>query len=105
MIRNLKKSSIQNPSSVEAGKNENTIRPSGTSTISVISAGGDIEPAKQQASAPQQSIHLVLRIRDEKRELQDIKFDFIQNKDTVTEISTELVNARLIDRLDMLVGS
>jgi len=46
-----------------------------------------------------------LRIRDEKRELQDIKFDFIQNKDTVTEISTELVNARLIDRLDMLVVS
>ena len=40
-------------------------------------------------------IHLVLRMRDEKRELQDIKFDFLPNKDTVDEISHELVNAKL----------
>ena len=50
------------------------------------------------------SIHLVLRIRDEKKDLQDIKFDFLPNKDTVEEISNELVNAKLIDSQDMSVG-
>lgn len=50
-------------------------------------------------------IHLVLRMRDEKRELQDIKFDFLPNKDTVDEISHELVNAKLIDAIDMIVVS
>jgi serine/threonine-protein kinase OSR1/STK39 len=50
------------------------------------------------------SIHLVLRIRDERKELQDIKFDFLPNKDTVEEISNELVNAHLIDSIDMGVG-
>jgi len=50
-------------------------------------------------------IHLVLRMRDEKRELQDIKFDFLPNKDTVDEISHELVNAKLIDAIDMVAVS
>ena len=49
-------------------------------------------------------IHLVLRMRDEKRELQDIKFDFLP-KDTVDEISHELVNAQLIDAIDMIAVS
>ena len=51
------------------------------------------------------SIHLVLRMRDEKKELQDIKFDFLPNKDTVDEISHELVNAKLIDAIDMVAVS
>ena len=62
----------------------------------------------EASSAPNQSsspIHLVLRMRDEKRELQDIKFDFLPNKDTVDEISHELVNAKLIDAIDMIVVS
>lgn len=50
-------------------------------------------------------IHLVLRMRDEKKELQDIKFDFLPNKDTVDEISHELVNAKLIDAIDMIAVS
>lgn len=49
-------------------------------------------------------IHLVLRIRDEKKELQDIKFEYLPNKDTVDEISTELVTAKLIDASDKTVG-
>lgn len=48
------------------------------------------------------SINLVLRMRDEKKELQDIKFEFLPNKDTVDEISSELVNAKLIDAIDMI---
>jgi len=44
-------------------------------------------------------------MRDEKKELQDIKFDFLPNKDTVAEISHELVNAKLIDAIDMVAVS
>lgn len=50
-------------------------------------------------------INLVLRMRDEKKELQDIKFEFLPNKDTVDEISHELVNAKLIDAIDMVAVS
>ena len=50
-------------------------------------------------------LHLVLRMRDEKKELQDIKFEFLPNKDTVDEISHELVNAKLIDAIDMIAVS
>lgn len=61
---------------------------------------------KQSTTAESKSpIHLVLRMRDEKRELQDIKFDFLPNKDTVDEISHELVNAQLIDAIDMIAVS
>lgn len=69
--------------------------------------------AQQQAANNQKTvvgnennnpIHLVLRMRDEKRELQDIKFDFLP-KDTVDEISHELVNAKLIDAIDMIAVS
>lgn len=59
-------------------------------------------PAAPTCTSP---IHLVLRMRDEKRELQDIKFDFLPNKDTVDEISHELVNAKLIDAIDMIAVS
>ncbi len=61
--------------------------------------------ASQNSAHIQQTIHLVLRMRDEKKELQDIKFDFLPNKDTVDEISHELVNAKLIDAKDMIVVS
>jgi serine/threonine-protein kinase OSR1/STK39 len=44
-------------------------------------------------------------MRDEKKELQDIKFDYLPNKDTVDEISHELVNAKLIDAIDMVAVS
>jgi len=60
---------------------------------------------EQSQAASTSPIHLVLRMRDEKRELQDIKFDFLPNKDTVDEISHELVNAKLIDAIDMIAVS
>lgn len=62
-----------------------------------------INPAVSTSSSA--SINLVLRMRDEKKELQDIKFEFLPNKDTVDEISHELVNAKLIDAIDMVAVS
>lgn len=56
-------------------------------------------------TTPAAPINLVLRMRDEKKELQDIKFEFLPNSDTVDEISHELVNAKLIDAIDMVAVS
>lgn len=81
-----------------------------TVTGSLTLTGAEVaDPVKTKApvepvTAPP-PIHLVLRMRDEKRELQDIKFDFLPNKDTVGEISHELVNAKLIDASDMIAVS
>lgn len=76
---------------------QNTIKPSTTS-----SSNDTTVQSKPQTTA-QTSIHLILRIRDEKKELQDIKFDFIKNKDTVEEISQELVKVKLIDKQDQSI--
>ena len=57
----------------------------------------------EQSSPP--PIHLVLRMRDVGKDLQDIKFDFLPNKDTVDGISHELVNAKLIDTIDSVAVS
>jgi serine/threonine-protein kinase OSR1/STK39 len=67
-----------------------------------VSNPDEVNSSVTDAAGP---IHLVLRMRDEKRELQDIKFDFLPNKDTVDEISHELVNAKLIDAIDMIAVS
>lgn len=80
----------------------------GSNSSNEVSGSGSTESSTTSAAAQDPSgspIHLVLRMRDEKRELQDIKFDFLPNKDTVDEISHELVNAKLIDAIDMIVVS
>ncbi len=84
---------ITNNSSQQAAANPSPTVAHG-SNVNSSSGGQDVAP-----------IHLVLRMRDEKRELQDIKFDFLPNKDTVDEISHELVNAKLIDAIDMVAVS
>lgn len=54
-------------------------------------------------AAGAEELHLVLRLRDEQRELHDIKFDFTIGKDTSETVSRELVEAGLVDGQDLII--
>jgi len=102
-----KKATIPDSSSKQSNKsstpnNDETVSSSSSSSTSTSTSTSRGQPTTAEHLPP---IHLVLRMRDEKKELQDIKFDFLPNKDTVDEISHELVNAKLIDAIDMVAVS
>jgi len=91
-----------NETTKESNNSSNATTLTTNSTNSLRKIGSENQSTTTASITP---IHLVLRMRDEKRELQDIKFDFLPNKDTVDEISHELVNAKLIDANDMIAVS
>lgn len=101
-----KQSSNPTPKESDSATNASTITTNSSSNnlkqIDTVDSSSSSPTGASSSSTP---IHLVLRMRDEKRELQDIKFDFLPNKDTVDEISHELVNAKLIDAIDMIAVS
>ncbi|XP_076359117.1 serine/threonine-protein kinase OSR1-like [Tachypleus tridentatus] len=49
------------------------------------------------------SIGLILRLRDEKKELNDIRFEFCEGRDFVDEIAAELVGAGLVEGKDLVI--
>uniref|UniRef100_A0AC34PU82 Non-specific serine/threonine protein kinase n=1 Tax=Panagrolaimus sp. JU765 TaxID=591449 RepID=A0AC34PU82_9BILA len=49
------------------------------------------------------TLNLVLRVRNQQRELNDIKFDYTPDTDTVQGIANELVTAELIDGQDRVI--
>uniref|UniRef100_A0A914HHL9 non-specific serine/threonine protein kinase n=1 Tax=Globodera rostochiensis TaxID=31243 RepID=A0A914HHL9_GLORO len=75
----------------------------------IMQSGSVERPSVSRASnegeqmPPLQTLNLVLRVRNQQRELNDIKFDYSPDADTVDGIAHELVTAELIDGHDLVV--